>query len=100
MERVLQPAGSVLLESGWVGRVAAWLRRIGGTPARAAAPLRLEARVSLGPKKSLVLVHCQGRQLLLAVAGDSITPLMEMAAARGSRTAKTPVRRRSPEAQR
>lgn len=100
MEQVRHPGGSVLRESGWVWRAAAWLRRIGGTQARAEAPLRLEARVSLGPKKSLVLVHCQGRQLLLAVAGDSIVPLMDTAAARERKTAKMAVRRGSSEAQR
>jgi len=100
MEQVLHPGVSALPQSGWVWRAAAWLRRLGGTQARAETPLRVEARMSLGPKKSLVLVRCQGRQLLLAVAGDSVVPLMEMAAARARKTAKTPVGRGSSEAQR
>ncbi|HTX43064.1 MAG TPA: flagellar biosynthetic protein FliO [Acidobacteriaceae bacterium] len=100
MEQVLDPAGLLLRSSGWVGRAAAWLRRIGSTRARAEAPLRVEARLSLGPKKSLVLVRCQGRQLLLAVAGDSIAPLLEMPATRTGKTARAAVGRGSSEARR
>jgi len=65
-------------QEGWAG---AWLRRIRGlVKARSAgeAALRVEGRISLGPKKSLVLVDCRGRQVLLAVSGDTVTPLMEM----------------------
>ncbi len=88
MEQVLDPGISARREFGWASRAAGWLRRMSRTHGGSEAPLRIEARLSLGPKKSLVLVHCQGRQLLLAVAGDSITPLTELAAARGRKTAK------------
>ncbi len=100
MEQILDPAGFLLRGCGWIGRAAAWLRRIGGTQARAEAPLRVEARLTLGPKKSLVLVRCQGRQLLLAVAGDSIAPVMEVAAARTAKTARAAAGRGRSEARR
>ena len=59
---------------------AGWLRGLTKSPE--GALLRVEARVSLGGKKSLVLVSCRGRRVLLAVSGEAITPVMEMAAER------------------
>lgn len=65
----------------WISGPAGWLR--GLRQARAtASPLRIEARVSLGAKKSLVLVNCRGRQVLLALSGDAVVPVMELPAAR------------------
>ncbi len=71
----------------WVARTIEWLRRFRTAPATA-APLHLESRVSLGPKKSLVLVNCCGKRVLLAIAGDAITPVMEVAARRRPGAAK------------
>jgi len=71
----------------WVARTAEWVRRLGTAPATAAL-LHLESRVSLGPKKSLVLVNCCGRRVLLAIAGDAITPVMEVASRRRRDAAK------------
>jgi flagellar biogenesis protein FliO len=65
-------------QEGWAG---AWLRWLSGRlRARSGgeAALRVEGRISLGAKKSLVLVDCRGRQVLLAVTGDAITPVMEL----------------------
>ncbi|MGC2638652.1 MAG: flagellar biosynthetic protein FliO [Acidobacteriaceae bacterium] len=58
-------------------RLRAWLRRL-ARPAAPDSPLRMEARVSLGAKKSLVLVRCCDRRVLLAVSGDTIAPVMEI----------------------
>lgn len=76
MEEVMRPAAW-----GW-GRTspAAWLRRLAGKSEAAEAPLRVEGRISLGPKKQLVLVNCHGRRVLVALSGDAITPLMELEA--------------------
>jgi len=71
----------------WVGRSIEWLRRLRTSPATPAL-LHLESRVSLGPRKSLVLVNCCGRQVLLAVAGDAITPVMEVTVRRRRGAAK------------
>jgi flagellar biogenesis protein FliO len=65
-------------QEGWAYTWLRWMRgrmqaRNGGE-----AALRVEGRISLGPKKSLVLVHCLGRQVLLAVSGDVVTPVMEL----------------------
>ena len=79
MERVLHMAtrkGDG--EPGWAQRLSAWLRRLVTAPAAGATPLWVEARLSLGAKRSLVLVNCCGRQVLLAVNGDAITPVLEM----------------------
>lgn len=79
MEQVLRgainrgPAGD-----SWAGRVLGWLRRIARPVGAADAPLHIVARLSLGPKKSLVLVSCCGRRLLLSLSGDTIAPLMEI----------------------
>lgn len=71
----------------WVARARGWLRRLASAPVAGEAALCLEARVTLGPKKSLVLVYCHGKRVLLAVSGDAITPVMEMAAPRRSSNA-------------
>lgn len=55
----------------------AWLRGL-SRGRGAAAPLRVEARLSLGVKKSLVLVNCRGRQVLLALSGDTVAPVLEL----------------------
>lgn len=55
--------------------------------------LAVEDRVSLGPKKSLVLVRCQGQRFLIASAGDTIGPIIEVAAPKSSRRAPRPVSR-------
>jgi hypothetical protein len=79
MEQILS-AGSW---PGWMARPASWLRGLG--TARTAAPLRVEARLSLGVKKSLVLVNCRGRQVLLALSGDSVSPILELGETRKPR---------------
>ncbi|HEX3662619.1 MAG TPA: flagellar biosynthetic protein FliO [Acidobacteriaceae bacterium] len=63
------------------GRTGFWLRWIRGLVKASTGvdgALRVEGRISLGPKKSLVLVNCLGRQVLLAVSGDAVTPVMEL----------------------
>jgi flagellar biogenesis protein FliO len=65
-------------EDSLAARVLGWLRRLTGFRAVAVdAPLRAEARLSLGPKKSLVLVNCCGRCVLVGLSGDAIVPLGE-----------------------
>jgi flagellar biogenesis protein FliO len=59
-------------------RLLGWLRRMTGSRTAAAdAPLSAEARLSLGPKKSLVLVNCCGRRVLVGLSGDAIVLLGE-----------------------
>jgi flagellar biogenesis protein FliO len=65
-------------EESLAARVLAWLRRLVNARGEAAnAPLRAEARLSLGPKKSLVLVNCCGRRVLVGLSGDALVPLGE-----------------------
>lgn len=73
---------------GWAERMGAWMRSLGKSCA-GASPLRLEARIGLGGKKSLVLVSCRGRQVLLAVSGETVTPVMEIPAPRAGRKAQS-----------
>jgi flagellar biogenesis protein FliO len=40
--------------------------------------LRVEERLNLGPKKALLLVSCYGRHFLVATAGETIAPLIEV----------------------
>ena len=40
--------------------------------------LSIEERLVIGPKKTLMLVNCEGRRFLLAMAGDMITPMIEV----------------------
>lgn len=41
--------------------------------------LAVEDRVTIGPKKSLVVVRCRGQRFLVAAAGDTIGPIIEIA---------------------
>lgn len=40
--------------------------------------LVLEDRIAIGPKKMLVVVRCHGRRFLIASAGDTFGPLVEI----------------------
>ncbi|HEY1808296.1 MAG TPA: flagellar biosynthetic protein FliO [Acidobacteriaceae bacterium] len=75
-------------QDGWAGVWMRWMRGLVKTRMGGEAPLRVEGRISLGGKKSLVLVDCRGRQVLLAVSGDAVTPVMELTAPRRTRKAK------------
>jgi hypothetical protein len=66
-------------ESPLAGRLTRWLRRVFPASANADVLLRLEGRLSLGPKKTLLLVDCCGKKVLLAVSGDTIVPVLEFA---------------------
>jgi flagellar biogenesis protein FliO len=85
MERVLNPPlsgvgslGGDSLTSRIIAGLRVMMQRLTRAPSAADAPLRLEARLNLGPKKSLVLVNCCGRRVLLAVSGDTIIPVADM----------------------
>lgn len=59
---------------------------------RAANPadraLVVEDRVALGPRKSLIVVRCHGQRFLVATAGDTIGPLIKIAAPRPRRATR------------
>ena len=85
MERVLNPplgGGGGLDGNSFAVRLMvrfrAIVQRLLHAPTATDAPLRLEARLNLGPKKSLFLVNCCGRRVLLAVSGDTIVPVAEL----------------------
>lgn len=75
-------------QEGWAGAWLRWMRGLVKARAGVESALRVEGRISLGPKKSLVLVDCRGRQVLLAVTGDAVTPLMELPGPRRARKAR------------
>jgi flagellar biogenesis protein FliO len=79
MEDVLHAViGRAEAREPWAARLWTWLRRFACAASGDDAPLRVEARVTLGPRKSLVLVNCCGRRLLVSVGGDAIAPLLEV----------------------
>lgn len=53
--------------------------------------LAIEDRVSIGPKKSLLLVRCHGQRYLIASTGDTIGPVIEVATPKSNRRATKPV---------
>ena len=78
MEQVLHVSmGNQAAGRSWMLRLAAWLRKV-ANPVQGENPLRIEARLNLGPKKAVVLVNCCGRRVLLALSGDAIAPLLEV----------------------
>jgi flagellar biogenesis protein FliO len=48
--------------------------------------LSVEDRIAIGPKKSLILVRCHGRRFLVASAGDTLGPFIEIASSKPRRT--------------
>jgi flagellar biogenesis protein FliO len=75
-----EKAGSVIKTLrellSWMGRVFAGFCVKHHPDAESA--LRIEEKLSLGPKKMLYLVHCKGRELLVAAGADSIVSMMEL----------------------
>lgn len=66
-----------------------WLiRRASPAAARAERTLAIEERVSIGPKKSLVVVRCHGQRFLIATAGDTVGPFIEIAQPKAARRAR------------
>ncbi len=65
-----------------VHRIGGLLRRAIAGLSRAARAseqrLSIEERLVIGPKKTLMLVNCDGRRFLLATAGDMIAPMIEL----------------------
>lgn len=55
------------------------LKKINPAVSSAERSLVLEDRVTIGPKKSLVVVRCHGQRFLVATAGDTIGPVIEVA---------------------
>jgi flagellar biogenesis protein FliO len=74
----LQSQEGSSLGGGLVAGFRSALQRLLRAPIAGDAPLRLEARLNLGPKKSLMLVNCCGRRVLLAVSGDTIVPVADV----------------------
>lgn len=56
-----------------------WLvQRIAPAVGTAERVLAVEERISIGPKKALVLIRCHDQQFLVATAGDNVGPIMEI----------------------
>lgn len=46
--------------------------------------LAIEERVTIGPKKSLLVVRCHGQRFLVGVAADTVGPFLEVEASSSS----------------
>lgn len=55
-----------------------WMLRRGMGPGRTAGSMAVETAVSLGERRSLVVVSVEGRRLLLGVASASVTLVTEL----------------------
>ncbi|MGE0394803.1 MAG: FliO/MopB family protein [Vicinamibacterales bacterium] len=55
-----------------------WLLRRGVAGRRAAGPLRVETALSLGERRTLVIVGVEGRRLLLGVTPASVALVAEL----------------------
>lgn len=57
-----------------------WLvQRFSSAASAAERVLAVEERVSIGPRKTLVLIRCHNQQFLVATAGDTVGPIIEIA---------------------
>lgn len=79
-----------------IGKGLRWLQaRMRTGASRGERMLAVEERVALGPKKSLVLVRCHHQLFLIAVSGDTIGPLTEIAKPRAARKSSTAAAQRA-----
>lgn len=70
-------------------RAARWLTaRFVRSATCAERALAVEERVTIGPKKSLMVVRCHGQRFLVGTAGDSIGPVIELAGPKPARRAR------------
>ncbi len=77
--------------AGQIRKAGRWLfQRVSSSAGSAERVLAVEERVSIGPKKMLLLVRCRDQQFLVATAGDGVGPIVEVAS-------RKPVRRSSKE---
>src|ERR1700722_10594755 len=60
------------------GRIFAAALSFGRTQASAANALRIEEKLSLGPKKMLYLVRCREKEFLIAAGSDAIVSVVEV----------------------
>jgi flagellar biogenesis protein FliO len=56
--------------------------------------LRVEERLSIGPKKSLLVVYCRGERFLVASGAENIHAVLPLASSRSRRAATRVTRRR------
>jgi flagellar biogenesis protein FliO len=84
------------LVANCAGLLRAIFARVSRSCATQESSLRIEERLNLGPKKALLLVNCHGRRFLVATAGDTIAPLIEVDPCdeKTTRKAERPVRLR------
>jgi len=63
-------------------RLAGLVRMLVAKLSRAASPARnilsVEERLTIGPKKTVMVLNCDGRRFLLVTAGEMIAPLIEI----------------------
>lgn len=63
-----------------VRKAARWLvQRVSPSAGATERVLAVEERVSIGPKKMLVLIRCHNQRFLVATAGDTVGPMIEIA---------------------
>jgi flagellar biogenesis protein FliO len=64
----------------YIGNTVRWLlRRVSPAVSSAERALAVEDRVAIGPKKALIVVRCHGQRFLVATAGDTVGPFLEIA---------------------
>ena len=82
-ENIWQIALALVLIVGLVVALGYVAKRLKLTPVRGGGRLSVLESAYLGPKERLVLVECDGRQVLLGVNPQCITKLMEHEASHG-----------------
>ena len=72
--------------AGQIRKAARWLvQRVSPSAGTAERVLAVEERVSIGPKKMLLLVRCHNQKFLVATAGDGVGPIIEVTSAKAVR---------------
>ncbi|MGH9586260.1 MAG: flagellar biosynthetic protein FliO [Acidobacteriaceae bacterium] len=64
------------------------LQRVSPVASARERALVVEERVAIGPKKALVLVRCDGQKFLVATAGDTVGPVIEIVPQKAARRSR------------
>jgi|SRR5579862_7726833 len=96
----LEMTQATAAQSGWAERCNRFCSRVGSflacrfgkVRASAESALRLEEKLSLGPKKMLYLVSCGEKEFLIAAGADAIVSIVEVSS---SELGKAPCNQRA-----
>lgn len=75
---VLRSLFSLVLVIGMMVAVFVWLKRRGSVPGVANRRMRVVERLAVDTRRSILLIEVDGRELLVGVGNDTLSPLQTL----------------------